>query len=393
MEIIKILLEDPKLVLSFLGFTISVVTLLQISAKKKSLIVSILFFIGVLMFFAGIFYESITNLKNDIEIYIEEQKQTATQNAVTDQETQEITPTPNEVASSNMETPSDCWNTIWSFSPESTDDIDILLTDPRSKYYQLSFDSTESPPGNYSGSLKLTTAKQVADLLGDSNSWSWINNFDPIYVKDVKYRIRGWIKTQNSVESHISVVAQNSFLQDIVIYGTNQLAKMPIFPKNGSYDWKEFMSNEFNPMEWSNDSEILVLGINAGPSYEGGEATTWFTNIEVQICESEEESNYSDCDGMDWSTCWVIDDTTQTMTWVGFTNGISDIGQSGEALNKLHEGYTALVYLDKELTINICSGSIDGIKPEGDCPKVLSISEGSHEIISPGRSGGFRIYE
>lgn len=100
----------------------------------------------------------------------------------------------------------------------------------------------------------------------------------------------------------------------------------------------------------------------------------------------------SNCDGMSWESCWQIDDNTQTITWIGFANGITDIAQDGLALQKIKAGYTAIITIDVAMTINICTGTIDGVKPSGTCPKIIPISAGTHRIISPGESGGFRIY-
>jgi hypothetical protein len=96
--------------------------------------------------------------------------------------------------------------------------------------------------------------------------------------------------------------------------------------------------------------------------------------------------------GYSWEACWQIDDNAQTLTWVGVVNGESDIGQEGVALQKIRAGYTAIVNIGVDMSINICSGTIDGAQPSGSCPKILRISAGSHKIVSPGASGGFRIY-
>lgn len=98
------------------------------------------------------------------------------------------------------------------------------------------------------------------------------------------------------------------------------------------------------------------------------------------------------CDGTSWASCWQIDDSSKTITWIGLTNGATDIAQDGIALQKIKAGYTAIVILDVAMTINICTGTIDGVQPSGGCPKVLPISTGTHRITSPGDSGGFRIY-
>lgn len=110
------------------------------------------------------------------------------------------------------------------------------------------------------------------------------------------------------------------------------------------------------------------------------------TEAQIQI------SSISGCDGTSWANCWQIDDTAQTITWVGITNGATDIAPDGLALQKIKAGYTAIITIDVAMTINICTGTIDGVKPSGTCPKILPISAGTHRIISPGESGGFRIY-
>jgi hypothetical protein len=101
----------------------------------------------------------------------------------------------------------------------------------------------------------------------------------------------------------------------------------------------------------------------------------------------------SNCDGYNWKTCWIIDDDTKTMTWIGIKDGITEIGQEGIALEKLKSGYTAVVKIDSEMTINICSGSIDGVHLRATCPQILPLASGVHQILSPGNSGGFTIYE
>jgi|GEM_PF-5495206 len=120
------------------------------------------------------------------------------------------------------------------------------------------------------------------------------------------------------------------------------------------------------------------------------------TNVVVQSKSTEISSEElvlpSNCDGMSWANCWQIDESTQTITWVGFVNGVTDIAQDGLALQKIKAGYVAIVTLDVGMTINICTGTINGIQPSGTCPKILPISAGTHRIISPGESGGFRIY-
>ncbi|MAT45169.1 MAG: hypothetical protein CL609_22810 [Anaerolineaceae bacterium] len=171
----------------------------------------------------------------------------------------------------------DCWETVWDFNPTSLEEINNSLLNPLSSYYKTSFDSTQE-------SLKILTNHQVSNFLADPNSFSWIRNSQVIPVEDATYRVIAWMKTENTMESHISVVAQNTFMQDIYINNTNQMAKAPPFPGNGSYEWIELRSLEFNPKDWNKDSSIMIIGINAGPSFNGGEAITWVGNIKLQKC-------------------------------------------------------------------------------------------------------------
>ncbi|MBL8098612.1 MAG: hypothetical protein JNK81_05490 [Anaerolineales bacterium] len=132
------------------------------------------------------------------------------------------------------------------------------------------------------------------------------------------------------------------------------------------------------------------------PSTESQNSQSQPTNVIVQsestAIQTKEFVLSPNCDGMSWANCWQIDESTQTITWVGFVNGVTDIAQDGVALQKIKAGYTAIVTLDVAMTINICTGTINGIQPSGTCPKILPISAGTHRIISPGESGGFRIY-
>lgn len=112
------------------------------------------------------------------------------------------------------------------------------------------------------------------------------------------------------------------------------------------------------------------------------------------IVESSPESTVESlmCDGYNWESCWRIDDDARSITWIGSTDGSGDIGEAGVAKQDIINGYIAIVVLDKAMTISICSGTIDGVKPSGVCSKTVLLSPGRHVIVSPGKSGGFRIY-
>lgn len=97
------------------------------------------------------------------------------------------------------------------------------------------------------------------------------------------------------------------------------------------------------------------------------------------------------CNNNDFNNCWEIDDSSRTMVWIGDVTSNSYIGQSGNALAKIQNGYSSIVNLSVPMTINICSGSIDNNSFDGACPHVLTISSGTHIIKSPGTSGGYVI--
>jgi hypothetical protein len=98
------------------------------------------------------------------------------------------------------------------------------------------------------------------------------------------------------------------------------------------------------------------------------------------------------CFRSDWESCWSYDDTTKTMTWIGPTRDSFDIGQKGVALEKIRAGYTAIFSIQSPGTIDTCVGSINGQQFTGDCPVMYQLSPGEYRIISPGPSGGFRVY-
>lgn len=105
------------------------------------------------------------------------------------------------------------------------------------------------------------------------------------------------------------------------------------------------------------------------------------------------ESNNNRCWGSDWELCWELDEPNKRLTWIGDTTVNADIGLDGEPLRLVKNGYTAIVSIADEMTINICVGAIDGIPVVGKCPVLITIYPGTHVISSPGLSGGFRIYK
>lgn len=113
----------------------------------------------------------------------------------------------------------------------------------------------------------------------------------------------------------------------------------------------------------------------------------------TQVPGDQNGSNSMNGCGMDWVTCWDIDDNAQTITWKGDSSTNADIGQVGIALLKIRMGYKAIVNLKAPMNISICQGNIDGIRVEGNCPVIQRLEPGVHEIYSPDVSGGFRIQE
>lgn len=69
----------------------------------------------------------------------------------------------------------------------------------------------------------------------------------------------------------------------------------------------------------------------------------------------------------------------------------ADIGQGGEVLQKMREGYGTIFTIENNMKINICTSQINGAYVKGDCPIILDLEPGTYQIMSPGESGGFRV--
>lgn len=95
----------------------------------------------------------------------------------------------------------------------------------------------------------------------------------------------------------------------------------------------------------------------------------------------------------DWVTCWEVDDSAQTITWKGLQDSRADIGQAGEPLYNIRMGYKAILSVTEQMTLNICQGQVNGVRVVGPCPVIQVIEPGTYEVISPGASGGFRVYK
>lgn len=200
----------------------------------------------------------------------------------TNQPTLNLTAQPTEQTPQSGQSDS-CWQTVWKFDPASDIDISSMVRPPMSAYYQYGIAQTISHDGV--ASFRVETNHQVADLLADSNAFSWVINSQGIPVENAKYRIIAWMKTENSTQSHISIVAQDSSHKDIYVSDSNQMAKAPIYPQDGSYDWTQVISQEFNPLIWSQNASFIEIGINGGPSNNGLESITWFDDVELQVCK------------------------------------------------------------------------------------------------------------
>lgn len=91
--------------------------------------------------------------------------------------------------------------------------------------------------------------------------------------------------------------------------------------------------------------------------------------------------------------CWQYDDNARTMTWTGPTNGIEDIWQpSGEALQKIRDGYTAIFATSVPGEILACVLVVNGQTIKNACDGVLyQVPSGIYRVMSANKSvGGFR---
>lgn len=176
----------------------------------------------------------------------------------------------------------DCWSTVWSFSPSSTESISTSLTPARSRY-SYAFDTVESGDDGLPGSLRVETHDLVEDWTQDKDAWSFMTNLATVEATDGLYRIRAWMKMQNATQSHIAIVGRNAAQEDVWNANTNQIAGLPAPVLDGSYDWMPY-ERVFNPRVWSAQVETLHVWLNAGWSSNGEMSVTWFDNVELQYC-------------------------------------------------------------------------------------------------------------
>lgn len=174
---------------------------------------------------------------------------------------------------------SDCWVPIWSINFTGDSDVTTFLTPARAGFI-ASFDMNTSADGN--GSLRIETTK--VSSINDPGAWSWMENLAFIEAQDSRYRIVAWIKTQNSVQSHISIVGRDALGNDVYKNGMDQVSSVPSISLDGTKDGVIYFSREFNPVQWDSRIQSLAVGVNAGWSPDGQPSITWFDAIELQIC-------------------------------------------------------------------------------------------------------------
>jgi len=91
--------------------------------------------------------------------------------------------------------------------------------------------------------------------------------------------------------------------------------------------------------------------------------------------------------------CWEYNDNLRTMIWAGITDGTEDIWQpAGEPLQKIRDGYTAIITTTVPGEIFACVLTVNGEKIKDSCDKDLySLPPGTYQITSKNSSiGGFR---
>ncbi len=138
-----------------------------------------------------------------------------------------------------------------------------------------------------------------------------------------------------------------------------------------------------SPEETVDQQEAPVIAPTLEPVESPPEPDNAETSPSIGILNS--------CSGNDWENCWLIDDQNYTMTWNGMQDSYADIGQGGEMLRKIREGYTAIFTIEDDMKINICTGRINGTYVKGDCPIIIDLKPGAYQVVSSGESGGFRV--
>lgn len=94
-----------------------------------------------------------------------------------------------------------------------------------------------------------------------------------------------------------------------------------------------------------------------------------------------------------YGNCWQYDDIAKTMTWMRLADGTEDVWQpSGEALQKIRDGYTAIFDTAVSGEIFACTLTVNGQAVKNDCDGVLyQIPPGSYQVTSANKDiGGFR---
>ncbi|MCB0046494.1 MAG: hypothetical protein KDD92_13810 [Caldilineaceae bacterium] len=94
-----------------------------------------------------------------------------------------------------------------------------------------------------------------------------------------------------------------------------------------------------------------------------------------------------------YGNCWDFNDSTRTMTWTGSGDGVEDIWQpSGDALQKIRNGYTAIINPTVPGEIFACVLNVNGEFVKNNCDDVLfQTAPGPYQITSANLTvGGFR---
>ncbi|MCP4367738.1 MAG: hypothetical protein GY797_06445 [Deltaproteobacteria bacterium] len=94
-----------------------------------------------------------------------------------------------------------------------------------------------------------------------------------------------------------------------------------------------------------------------------------------------------------YGNCWQYDDNARTMTWTRPGDKTEDIWQpSGEALQKIRDGYTAIFKTSVPGEIIACVLTVNGEIVKNSCDGVLyQIPSGSYQVTSANNdAGGFR---
>lgn len=168
------------------------------------------------------------------------------------------------------------------------------LLDPQDGYERVDSNDGILPNGQVVKVLRLETRKYNPNYEEDGSAWSWVKNSTEIEVpENGKFILSGWIKTDNAVKSHVSIIGLDENGNEVKNENSNQISRIPTGNQEGTYNWKFFQSKSFSPKEWSEKAgirvDVLQLGLNAGWSQTNGElAVTQFANVTLKYCPDQE---------------------------------------------------------------------------------------------------------